>query len=141
MMIGSIGSGGGMNFHSMSSALTQPPGNAGETGSISDMINSKGAEASGGLSGGGGSITQPMTGAGPTLSSDTINFLLMSSMDSSGCSTSGGSEKGSISEMLALANQAYNAATNLQSNAGSGITGIDATGGLGGGGRMSGIVT
>ena len=127
MMIGSIGSGGGISFQSMSSSLMQPSGNIGEAGSISDMINTKGAEASGGLSSNSGSVTQPMTGAGPTLSSDTINFLLMNSMDS------GGSEKGSISEMLALANQAYNAATNLQSNAGTSITGISsAVGGISG---------
>jgi hypothetical protein len=143
MMIGSIGGGGGMNFHAIQGSLTESIGKAGETGGISDLINSgQGVDAKNGM--GDSSMAQPTGGLGSMLSGDTLNFLMLNSMyDSLGGgdqSASGGGEKGSISEMLALANQAYNAASNLQTNAGTGITGIEAGSGLGGGGGMGGIV-
>lgn len=119
MMIGSIG-GGGFTSQSISNSLTQSIGNLGAESTVSDSINPK--DSSSGL---GGSIVQPTTGAGPMLSSDTVSFLLLNTMDSSSMGSSTGSEKGSISEILSLANQAYNAATNLQSmSSGGGISGI-----------------
>ena len=122
MMIGSIGGGdgGGMSFKQIPDSISAAINENGEGNTISNSINEpQGAEASGGIS-------ESITGGGSKLSDDTLAFLLTSGIGEGG---GGESDQTGIAETLKLASEAYNAASNLQSNSGSIISGIGGEGG------------
>ena len=128
MMIGSI-SGGGFNFSAIKDSISTSNTVGGISSNITDAINPSGESGGTSIS---NSLAQPSGAQSPNLSSDTLNFLMMNSMDPSSSGGGDSINKDSISSVLAMANQAYGAATNLQSMSGSSVSGISDASGVSG---------